>query len=178
MINQAHTWTRRLVHVGAASLALATMLYAGGLRFTLTPSVPIGLYVRVEEKADYGDVVVFCAPLRAGRLAVQRGYIGRGPCPGGAMPLGKYVLALPGDTITVARSALTYEGRPIPNSALHREDADGRLLPTLSPGEYVIGADSVFVFSGYHPRSFDSRYFGAVPQRHIQSVLRPVWTAK
>jgi type IV secretory pathway protease TraF len=32
------------------------------------------------------------------------------------------------------------------------------------------------VASQYSSRSFDSRYFGAVAESSLQSVIRPIWT--
>jgi type IV secretory pathway protease TraF len=34
------------------------------------------------------------------------------------------------------------------------------------------------MFSGHHPRSFDSRYFGPIPASSVISTMRPLWTVE
>jgi type IV secretory pathway protease TraF len=33
----------------------------------------------------------------------------------------------------------------------------------------------VWLLSGHDPRSFDSRYFGAIPTANVRGVARPLW---
>ena len=107
-----------LLHAGAALLLTATVLYGLGVRFTLTPSVPVGLYRYTDEEPRLGALATFCTPDEAATLALQRGYLHRGRCPGGVDPLGKYVLALPGDTVEVRPQGLRVNGEAVPNSAV------------------------------------------------------------
>jgi type IV secretory pathway protease TraF len=41
-----------------------------------------------------------------------------------------------------------------------------------------VPADTVWLLSGHDPRSFDSRYFGAVPAASIQGIARPIWVVE
>ena len=166
------------LHTGAALFLTATVLYGFGVRFTLTPSVPVGLYRYTDEKPRRGALATFCPPAEAAALALRRGYLHRGRCPGGVDPLGKYVLALPGDTVDVQPKGLRVNGEAVPNSAVLWRDRLGRELLHVPFGEHVVGPDSLFMFSGHHRLSFDSRYFGAVPQASVISVARPLWTSK
>ena len=150
--------------------------YDAGIRFTLTPSMPIGLYRLADEPLSKGVMVTFCPPAWAADFALGRGYLHRGPCDGGTEPLGKYILAMPGDTLMARPEGIALNGKVIPASAIHWRDRLGRELMHLPFGQLVVGPDSFFLFSGHHPRSFDSRYFGPVPRGRILSAMRPLWT--
>jgi type IV secretory pathway protease TraF len=43
---------------------------------------------------------------------------------------------------------------------------------------YHVPADTVRLLSGHDPRSFDSRYFGAVPVASIQGIAHPIWVVE
>lgn len=150
--------------------------YGAGIRFTLTPSMPIGLYRVVEVPLERGAMVTFCPPAWAADFALDRGYLHRGPCDGGTQPLGKYILGLPGDTLVVRPEGLMLNGAAIPESAVYHRDRLGRELLHVPFGQHVVGRDSLFLFSNHHPRSFDSRYFGALPSSGVISSLTPLWT--
>ena len=165
-----------LLYVAVALLAAAALAWASGVRFTLTPSLPVGFYLRTEPVQERGRLLSFCPPKDAAAYALERGYLHRGSCPGGTEPLGKYVLATTGDTVGIQPGGLSVNGRPIPNSAVLWRDRLGRELPHTAFGQHVVGADSLFMFSPHHKRSFDSRYFGAIDRRRVRSGLRPLWT--
>jgi conjugative transfer signal peptidase TraF len=159
-----------------AFLVAAVVAYAVGVRFTLTPSVPRGFYLQTGDAVEVGRLVTFCPPEDVAAYALERGYLHRGSCPGGVEPLGKYVLAAEGDTVTLNEDGLAVNGRAVPHSAVYARDVMGRELMHYAFGEHVVGEDSLFAFSGHHPRSFDSRYFGPVPESSVRGVLRPLWT--
>ena len=165
-----------LLRLGAAFLVAAVVAYAVGVRFTLTPSVPRGLYLQTDDAVEVGRLVTFCPPEDVAAYALERGYLHRGSCLGGVEPLGKYVIAAEGDTVVLNDGDIAVNGRAVPNSAVYARDAMGRELLHYAFGEHVVGKDSLFAFSGHHPRSFDSRYFGPVPESSVQGVLRPLWT--
>lgn len=160
----------------AASILMAIGAATLGVHFNLTPSLPMGIYLYTDDQVEpWESVVTFCPPLDAAAYALERGYLHRGNCPGEIQPLGKYVIAMAGDTVTVRQGGLRVNGRFVPNSATYYRDSVGRELPHYPFGTHVIGPDSVWMFSGHHPRSFDSRYFGPVSESSIISVARPIW---
>ena len=165
-----------LLWLAAGFLIVAAIAYFAGIRFTLTPSIPMGFYLCTDAEPPVGRLVTFCPPEEVARYALERGYLHRGSCPGGVEPLGKYILAGPGDRIVIQPEGLQVNDTPIPNSSVHHVDQMGRELPHYAFGEHVIGPDSRFMFSGHHPRSYDSRYFGPISKSSIISTLRPLWT--
>ena len=162
-----------------AAVTLAGLLVVHfGLRFMLTPSLPLGIYRTVKGPPTRGAIVMACLSERVARLALERGYLWRGDCPGGVVPLGKVVLAVTGDTVTLSAPGTSVNGRAVPNSRPRDRDHKGRALEHYPYGSYTLGPGELWLFSPYHPLSFDSRYFGPVQKVSVLSRLTPVWTVR
>lgn len=170
---------RRAGGLIVASFGILAMLFSagywGGLRINLTPSYPIGLWriEPLERTAAVGDLVFICPPDGAPFvLALERGHIRPGLCPGGMGPLIKTIMAVGEQQVDIAGS-VTIDGTPLARSAVRGADAEGRALPdfaggTVPPGWLYLHSD----FAG----SFDSRYFGFVPATGLLGLARPVFT--
>lgn len=154
-------------------VALLGML---GFRFNLTRSLPVGVYRNTAEPAVRGSIVHICLPRGVAEFARERGYLGPGPCESGVRPLGKMVLALEGDLVTLRPDKIQVNGVVIPHSATAPRDSRGRALPHYQWGEHRLDSGQLWLFSPYHPNAYDSRYFGPVEADRIISVLEPVWT--
>ncbi|MDH6298699.1 conjugative transfer signal peptidase TraF [Agrobacterium fabrum] len=153
---------------------LAAIAFAGGYRLNLTPSEPLGLW-RIEElqrKVAIGDLVFLCPPMTATFTeAWRRGYLRRGLCAGGFAPLIKTVAALPEQHVDITDHVLI-DGRPVPSSSVRDRDGEGRvLLP--DPGG-VVPPHHLFLHSPF-ASSYDSRYFGPVPDSGLLGLARPVF---
>jgi conjugative transfer signal peptidase TraF len=79
-----------------------------------------------------------------------------------------------GDTVSVSPDGVRVNGRLLPNSAPRNTDAAGRPLSPWRFGTYNVQPGKVWVLSSYHPRSFDSRYFGPIPESAIRERLTPL----
>ncbi len=159
-------------------LALIVGSGLAGLRLNLTGSLPVGLYVASRGAPVRGALVLACLPTAIVAFAEERGYVPRGDeCPGGMVPIGKPVLAVGGDTVTVTPSGLLVNGALVPNSRPLAADRKGRPLPRLVVGRYVVGPGELWVLSSYSRLSFDSRYFGAIHVSQVHARLRRLWTA-
>ena len=160
------------------TLALFAGAWLAGLRLNLTGSMPVGIYATARDAPTRGSIVLACLPSGVAMFAKVRGYVPHGgSCPGGVLPVGKPVLALPGDTVVVATTGLLLNGVPVPNSEPLSRDTKGRPLPRPQPGQYVVDADELWLVSGYSPFSFDSRYFGPVNADQVRAHVRVLWTA-
>jgi conjugative transfer signal peptidase TraF len=139
--------------------------------------MPRGLWrARAGEPVERGEIVTVCPPDRADiREAAQRGYIPNGVCSGGYEPLVKPVAAVAGDVVTVTPQQIIVDGQLVPNTAPLAEDEAGRPLHPIPIGVYHVAPGEVWLLSGHDPRSFDSRYFGAVPAANVTGVARPLW---
>ena len=148
-----------------------------GLRVQQTGSLPRGLYRDIRGAAPTrGTLGVWCLPADVARWARERGYVGRGNCPGGAEAIGKAVLAVVGDTVCVTTDGLTVNGVPAPHTRPLERDSRGRPMRSMPNGTYRVGENEVWLWSPLTGRSFDSRYFGAIPTSALVAVVRPVWT--
>ena len=152
--------------------------WIGGLRLNLTRSMPIGLYRITRGLSVRGAIVLVCLPPDIAAFALERGYVPHGgACAHGTIPIGKVVLGVAGDTVTVIAAGLLLNGVPVPNSKALASDHRGRSLPKLRYGARVLGCGTVWLHSPYSAWSFDSRYFGPVADGYAVAVVQPLWTA-
>lgn len=155
----------------AATIGIAG--YAGGLRFNLTPSYPLGLWHIVPLTRDVvvGDLVFVCPPRTpAFEMALERGYLRHGLCPGWMSPLIKTVAAVAGQRVDIGAS-IAVDGVPLAHSRIHPVDGAGRALVPAASG--VVPAGQLFLTSEF-AGSYDSRYFGPVPAAGILGLARPI----
>ena len=170
-----------LVGYGAAAFALLSLdtVYWSGLRLNTTASMPIGLWrvapTRTTELRREMIVTVCLPRTDMVRQAITRGYIHTGSCPDGLEPLVKPIAALPGDVVAVDPAGIRVNGIPVQGTAQLSRDSGGRRLLPVPVGAYTVAEGDVWLLSGHDPRSFDSRYFGAVPMTSIQAAAHPVW---
>ena len=169
---------RRMAWWFGIPVALVAVGRLAGVRLNLTGSLPVGLYVTSGARPARGALVLACLPPQVAMFARERGYVPRGGgCPGGVVPVGKRVLALTGDSVTVTSSGLVVNGMPVANSLPLTADRKGRPLPRLVAGRYVVAPGRVWILSSYSRFSFDSRYFGAVETAQVRASLKGLWTA-
>lgn len=168
----------RMVCWLGSPVALLAAGWLTGLRLNLTGSLPVGLYLASRAVPSRGAIVLACLPPRVAAFARNRGYVPRGGgCPGDVLPVGKPVVAVAGDTVTVTSSGLSVNGMPVPNSQPRATDRKRRPLPRLAFGRYVVRTGSLWLVSSYSRFSFDSRYFGPVKAGQVRACIRRLWTA-
>lgn len=164
-----------VVPIVALPILMLAAFYGSGFRFNLTPSYPIGLW-RVEvldRPLTDGDLVFICPPeTTAFALALKRGYVRRGLCPGWLSPLIKTVVGLPGQHIEID-DIVMIDGRVLPHSNARAADAQGRALPSYTGG--LVPSGHLFLHSSF-AGSYDSRYFGPIPAAGLLGLARPVLT--
>lgn len=164
---------RGAIVAGAIAFALAVVGHLLGLRLNLTSSIPPGIYRTTSEAVTRGTTVIACLPAEASAFAAARGFVPRGRCPDGRSPIGKTVAALPGDSVHVDTTGVSVNGHLIPNSRALPHDSRGRFLPQLD-GDYLVPPKQVWLVSSYSARSYDSRYFGGVPDSLLVERVRPI----
>lgn len=155
--------------------ALAATRFTGGYRLNLTPSEPLGLWriEKLQRPVAIGDLVFLCPPMTAVFAeAWRRGYLRRGLCPSGFAPLIKSVAALPGQRVDITDHVLI-DGRLVPASSVWRTDGEGRAI-NPDPGG-VVPPHHLFLYSPF-ASSYDSRYFGPVPDSGLLGLARQVLT--
>ncbi|SCX34726.1 conjugative transfer signal peptidase TraF [Agrobacterium rosae] len=160
---------------GGVIAALAAVAYMGGFRLNLTPSEPLGLWriVTLQRPVEAGDLVFICPPPTAAfEEARRRGYVRLGLCPHGFAPLIKTVVALPGQHVEIGGNVIV-DNRPLPSSNVQRSDSEGRPITPFDTG--IVPLRNLFLHSSF-ASSYDSRYFGPVPDTGLLGLARPVLT--
>lgn len=158
-----------------AIAGLITAPVVGGYRLNLTPSEPLGLW-RIEKlnrPIEAGDLVFICSPPTAPfEEARLRGYLRRGLCAGGFAPLIKSVAALPGQHVKITDHVVV-DGRSLAASVVRKADGEGRTITPYLGG--VVPPGHFFLHSSF-ASSYDSRYFGPVPDSGLLGLARPILT--
>src|SRR5262249_13671718 len=109
-------------------------------------------------------------------FGVVRGYLGPGPCPGGAQPVLKRVIAVAGDVVDLDEAGATATAVLPIRQLITDRDRSGRPLPHVPLGRHVVQPGHVWLAGSGHDRSWDSRYFGPVPVAGVRGVARPIFT--
>jgi conjugative transfer signal peptidase TraF len=159
-------------------LILASIAHQAGIRVNLTDSIPRGLYRVVDQPLARGSIVLVCLPNTVSDLGRARGYIPSGTCGDGGAPVGKPIVAMQGDTVQVLDRGVVVNGTLLSHSAPLERDSDGRPLPRLPMVLHVLAANEVWLLSSHSPRSYDSRYFGAVPASRVVARIEALVTAR
>ena len=154
---------------------LVCLIVAGlaGVRLNLTTSMQSGWYRVVGEPTALrrGDIVLACLPRNMAAFAHSRGYVPRGGnCPRRLAPVGKFVMALPGDTVMITRWGMSVNGVAVPYSRRLDRDGSGRQLPKLPDGRSIVSPHFIWLV-GSSERSFDSRYIGPVEQANVRARI-------
>ena len=148
---------------------------ASGLHVNLTDSLPRGIYQETQEPITRGVLVMECLPSELATLGLQRGWLMRGSCTTGAMPVLKRVVAVAGDTVELGEY-LTINGQVILGTKTLFLDSQGREIPRATRGIYTLHEGEVFLLADYTPTSWDSRYYGAAKVTDIIATVKPLLT--
>lgn len=161
-------WAGMLLICGLFLLAVAVHILPVGktslpLFINRSSSMPMGFYHMTKElDLNRGDLLRTCLPDVLNQIAVDRGYLHRGRCVGGATRIGKPVVALQGDTVVVSDKKIEVKSYGEFHVAVYLRDRKGRVLANAI-GTHVLKPGECFFLSTYSRYSYDSRYFGPVP---------------
>lgn len=174
---------RSLTKVGAAVCCMAVLsgvaqegISNSGYHINLTDSLPRGVYKETTEPLTRGVLAVECLPQEWAELGLQRGWIHTGSCSNGTMPVLKQVVAVPGDTVHLTGSYVAINGEILLGTATLHLDSQGRWIPAVARGEYVLKADEYLLLADNIPNSWDGRYTGPAKRADIIATAKPIWT--
>lgn len=160
----------------AIAVATAALLLSFGIHINLSASAPRGLYQAVAGPPTPGVWVAVCVKPEAAAVGLARGYLRAGPCPGGAEPILKPVVAIAGDVVDVGPQAVIVNGMSLAGSESAPVDSSGRPLPHAPWGRHVLATNELWLMSTQVPNSWDSRYLGPFGASQLRAVARPMWT--
>jgi signal peptidase I len=101
------------------------------------------------EEPKRGDIVLFESP------------------DGAEEPLIKRVVGLPGETLELRDGVLFVDGKKVEESYLHRSPCVREMPKTCSFGPKPVPRGHVFMMGDNRTNSFDSRFFGPVPEENL-----------
>jgi conjugative transfer signal peptidase TraF len=138
--------------------------------------MPLGLYREIPARLDRGELVLICLPEEMARLGRQRRYLPLGDCWEGVSPIVKEIVAIAGDQIELQEEFLAVNGVVVGRTPLRSTDSLGRPMDHAPLGRRLVADSEVWVLGSERSRSWDSRYFGAVPVEAIVASAKPVLT--
>ena len=157
-----------LTLVGFACVVAPSLLPCSPLLvWNASASVPVGLYRLAPGTPVRGDLVLVRLPEPLRDLAAERGYLPP------SVPLIKHLAAEVDDSVCADGEAVSINGRRVVQR--RAKDRSGRPLPAWA-GCQTLPRGSVFLLGDDTPASFDSRYFGPIPEAAIVGRLVPIWT--
>lgn len=157
--------------------ALGSLFYATGGRVNVTSSIPLGIYWTTGSPVEKGAYVLLCPPpIEPMAEARRRGYLAEGFCPGHVGHMMKRILAAKDDVVTITDKGVTVNGLMIPLSEPMVADRWNRPMPRYQHTRFVISENEVLVMGDVNKKSFDSRYFGPILRKQIETVIVPVIT--
>ncbi len=160
----------------AAALLIAAGNAFGILISNTDSAAPAGVYRVVGHDISRGELVAACLPIAVAQEGLARGYLRTGGCPGDAEPVDKVVGAVAGDSVDIEPGWVAVNGVRFAHSATVSRDSAGRLLAHVAWGKRTVAANEVWLFGFNDRRSWDSRYFGAIPAANLRGTLESVLT--
>lgn len=168
-----NTQRRAAIYILICGALIAALLLSGKFVVNVSPSVPVGLWIKADKDGDikYGDIVK--VPFSAFNHDLndwvperyhQKNEMGR------VTPYLKRVAGLPGDIISLASyDLLAVNGKIILNSAPMSQDRIGNVLRAFKM-PVKLGSGDIWLMSD-SPRGFDSRYLGPADINKCEKVL-------
>ena len=150
---------------------LGLTLRALGARIAVGGSLPSGVYLPASGAVRRGDIAEACLPAAIAAYARKHELLWAGDCPTGQAPVLKIVAAVAGDEVNVAADGIRVNHRLFPMSAILATD-DGLRVRV---GSSRVAAGCVWLL-GWHPRSWDSRFFGPIPVSALRGRMIPTFT--
>jgi len=149
---------------------LASIAIIDGVAINITPSMPLGLYIKQSGDIKPGDIVAVCLTESERNFGLQRHYITKGNRCSGADPLNKKIMAVPGDKVILADEYIKINQQKYFYPTKYR-DSQKRPLKVYPRGEYQHG---YWIIGTNDKSSWDSRYFGPIEKAQILEKLRPL----
>jgi conjugative transfer signal peptidase TraF len=157
-------------------LIAAGVIQLSGIIINISPSMPLGIYVKKLSPLQRGDVVAVCLDAARQKLGLQRGYLIPGFRCGQTQPLIKKIIAIPGDRVVLTDEIIRVNGKSFFYRRLP-QDHQGLPLEAFPTGIYA-PTHAYWLLGVYNTHSWDSRYWGPLPGNYIIENLQPLitWT--
>ena len=157
--------------IGVLAVFLLALWYCP-LKINLSPSMPLGLYWGVPTASHHrGDWVAVCLPSSIAKEGLERGYLSRGLCASGTMPVLKMIIAIPNDEVIVAAQTIRVNGKTYWAPRQNRDHRGNPVRSFIGDGHYRSRGYWLYGL-GNILRSWDSRYYGGIDEQQIIARYR------
>lgn len=158
-------------------LLLANLMKFFHIQINLTPSMPIGLYRQLSTMTIHrGDIVAACLPKPIAKVGLENGYLSKGHCPSGTIPVLKKVIAIPHDNVQLTSQAIIVnEKRYL--APQQKTNHRGHSIKRWNRNDLYKNTLDYWLY-GSHSRnkSWDSRYYGGIASHDILWVYKSFLT--
>jgi conjugative transfer signal peptidase TraF len=160
--------------ISAIFIVIVTLVYST-IVINISPSIPKGIYLKTSVSPKRGSLVSLCLPNKHMKIGLENHYLiaGNGTCDG-MLPLLKEIIAVPGDDVILMKDRISVNGKMY-NFPTHDKDSNGNLMSAYPRGHYL-NTKGYWLLGTSDSRSWDSRYWGAVPMALIKNSLLPIFT--
>ncbi|GEM_PF-414049 len=138
----------------------------------VSPSIPYGIYKKVEKYPQKDDYILFCLDKEIAKLTADRHYVTAGNCAFQSAPIGKKVVAAQGDLVKIDGDGIEINGVLLTYSKPSEYDNLQRRMPVFSMHRYLDNDE--FIVASAKNNSYDSRYFGIVKGEQIKGVIETI----
>lgn len=138
----------------------------------VSPSIPYGIYKKVEKYPQKDDYILFCLDNEIAKLTADRHYVTTGNCAFQSAPIGKKVVAAQGDLVKIDGDGIEINGVLLTDSRPSEYDNLKRRMPEFSMHRYLDNDE--FIVASDKKNSYDSRYFGIVKGKQIKGVIETI----
>ena len=137
------------------------------LKINLSSSMPMGLYWPMPTDVYHrGDWVAVCLPIKIAEEGLRRGYLSRGRCASGSMPVLKMIMALPHDQVILTSTSINVNGTAYWAPHQLQDHSGCPVHAFMASGHYRAHGYGLYGV-GDVIHSWDSRYYGGIESQHI-----------
>lgn len=136
-------------------------------------SMPYGLYRKVNRDPQRSSIAATCLNDELAKIGLERGYLDRGRCETGIMPIVKRIVGVEGDQIRIDKGNVMINDVEFSQYKILKHDSKGRLVKRYYDDPYTLKKNEFLLMANYKENSWDSRYWGAV---NVEFVLEPLLT--
>ena len=157
--------------LASIAIIMVLIIYADIL-INISPSMKLGLYMRVNSEIKRGDIVAICMQEPYRSEGLKRNYLLKSNKCSGIAPLIKEVVGVPGDELDLQDDLIMVNGKNYFYKTKYI-DKTGSPLKVYPRGSYH-NINGYWLLGTNAKNSWDSRYFGFVAPKDILYKILPL----
>jgi conjugative transfer signal peptidase TraF len=164
-----------ILWLGIPTLICLIILNLMGFVFIRENSMPRGIYRKVSESPQKGDMVLIQLPHEWSRFGLSRNYVRPNFDGSRQRRTLKYYIAGEGDSVAISSDGIEVNGELVEFSAQLAKDTIGRDMPRLDLQTQILEEGEFLVLSHQLENGYDSRYYGVLEGESLVGKMLPVY---